>query len=309
MSDTGSAAVITERVEKRYGDRVVLSNVSFQVPEGQVFGLLGPNGSGKTTTMRIISGNLQRDQGSVLVLGSDPGILGRHIRSYIGIVPQEDGLDPELTVAQNLTVFGRYFGLHGRQLKLRVQELLEECGLSMRAPDRIDTLSGGMRRRLVLARAMLSHPKILLMDEPTTALDPGARHEVWESIRTLTRETGVSVLLTTHFMDEAEYLCDSVSFINYGSTGPTSSPQEFIKACCPRDIVEVKANSQTLARIIADLPDRIPEYSQFSDRLCFRTDSGKDLVATLEKLESVQDAAVNRRPANLEDAYLVMTAR
>ncbi len=214
--DMNRPTVISARnLTKDYGELTAVDNISFDVPAGESFGLLGPNGAGKSTTMKMIGGVSQRTSGSLTIMGLDPESHGPEVRAHLGVVPQQDNLDEELRVRENLIVYGRYFGLPLSDLKPKADELLEFAQLTEKANSKVDALSGGMKRRLTIARSLINEPRILLLDEPTTGLDPQARHILWDRLFRL-KENGVTLILTTHYMDEAEQLCDRLIVVDKG---------------------------------------------------------------------------------------------
>ncbi|MFZ9728023.1 MAG: ABC transporter ATP-binding protein, partial [Candidatus Nanopelagicaceae bacterium] len=224
-----SEALISARgLTKRYGDFTAVDAIDFDVAKGESFGLLGPNGAGKSTTMRIIAATSQRTSGTITILGRDPEEHGPQIRAHLGVVPQQDNLDTELTVTENLFIYGRYFGLSKKFIRTKIEELLEFAQLEEKRDVKVDALSGGMKRRLTIARALVSEPDILMLDEPTTGLDPQARHILWDRLFRL-KELGVTLVITTHFMDEAEQLCDRLVVMDKGKIMAEGSPLELIK--------------------------------------------------------------------------------
>src|SRR5271165_5573014 len=239
MGANGGAVVQARGLTKRFGEFTAVDNVDFDIEAGEAFGFLGPNGAGKTSTMRMIACLSPISSGTLRVLGLDPMHDGPRIRSRIGLVPQDDTLDLELTVRDNLYLYGRYFGLPKRQLRERVDELLEFARLTDRADERVDPLSGGMRRRLTIARALVSSPDLVILDEPTTGLDPQARHLLWDRLYRLKQE-GVTLVITTHYMDEAEQLCDRLAVMDRGRFAAEDTPAALIAAHSTREVVELR---------------------------------------------------------------------
>ena len=231
------AVLRVERLRKRYGEADVVAGTSFAIRPGECFGLLGPNGAGKTTTLRLALGLIAPESGAIELMGEPVPARAREARRAVGVVPQMDNLDPDFTVAENLFVYGRYFGLPDATIRARLPELLEFAGLAGRAASRIQTLSGGMRRRLMLARALVNDPELLFMDEPTTGLDPQARHVIWDRLRQLLGR-GKTILLTTHFMEEAERLCDRVAIMDHGRIIALGTPKELIDSLGAEHVVE-----------------------------------------------------------------------
>jgi lipooligosaccharide transport system ATP-binding protein len=235
-----SESLISARgLTKKYGDFTAVNAIDFDVAKGESFGLLGPNGAGKSTTMRIIAATSQRTAGTISILGRDPEEHGPQIRAHLGVVPQQDNLDGELTVTENLFIYGRYFGLSKKFIRAKIEELLEFAQLEEKRNVKVDALSGGMKRRLTIARALVSEPDILMLDEPTTGLDPQARHILWDRLFRL-KETGVTLVLTTHFMDEAEQLCDRLVVMDNGKIMAEGSPLELIKVYSTKEVLEVQ---------------------------------------------------------------------
>ncbi|GIU84845.1 MAG: ABC transporter [Acidimicrobiales bacterium] len=301
-------AVFARGLTKRYGDRVAVDSIDFEVRRGETFGFLGPNGAGKTTTMRMVSCVSTPDSGTLRVLGMDPTTNGRRIRARLGVVPQEDGLDTELTVEENLFVYGRYFGIDREELRRRVRSLLDFVQLSDRATSRVQPLSGGMRRRLAVARALVADPEMLLLDEPTTGLDPQARHLVWERLESL-KERGVTQILTTHYMDEAERLCDRLVIMDGGCIVACGSPRELIESHVTREVVEVRLEHGAEAKVQLDAIARLaPACERVGDRIVAYTDDGDSLVARI-RADGVCASAVSVRRATLEDVFLRITGR
>lgn len=293
-----------EHLHKRYGDLEVVRDVSFHVPVGQCFGLLGPNGAGKTTTLRCCLGLTQPDAGSITLVGLPVPARAREARVRVGVVPQFDNLDPDFTVTENLIVFGRYFGLSKRECEARVDRLLAFAGLADKAKARIDALSGGMKRRLTLARALINDPSILFMDEPTTGLDPQARHLVWDRLKTLLTE-GRTIVLTTHFMDEAQRLCDRVAVIDHGRLITEEAPRRLIDREIEPVVVEVYGEGVE------------GWFERHGQRLSHRAELAGDTAfcychdpePLLRTLEGQEELRALRRAANLEDVFLKLTGR
>ncbi len=235
--------VISARgLTKRYGDFTAVDGLDFEVAPGESFGLLGPNGAGKSTTMRMIGAVSTRSGGDLEILGMDPDLYGPEIRSQLGVVPQQDNLDQELRVRDNLLVYGRYFGLSHAVVAKRADELIEFAQLAEKAKSRVDDLSGGMKRRLTIARALINEPRILMLDEPTTGLDPQARHILWDRLFRL-KEQGTTLVLTTHYMDEAEQLSDRLVVVDHGRIMAEGSPAQLIRDYSTREVVELRFGS------------------------------------------------------------------
>jgi lipooligosaccharide transport system ATP-binding protein len=309
VSVSGQAPLVHARgLVKRFGDLVAVDGIDFDVRVGEAFGFLGPNGAGKSSTMRIIGCVSPPSAGTITVLGLDPVKDGPAIRARLGVVPQQDTLDFELTVRENIIVYGRYFGLPRPEIRKRADELLEFVQLFDRANDRVEPLSGGMKRRLTIARSLINEPDVLLLDEPTTGLDPQARHAVWDRLFRL-KQRGVTLMLTTHYMDEAEQLCDRLVVMDKGRIAAEGSPLQLIREHSTREVVELRfaANEQPahfvdrvdgLARRIEALPDRLLLY----------TDDGDHTATGIHDL-GVRPESVLVRRSTLEDVFLRLTGR
>ena len=306
---TGDPLIEARSLTKRFGSHAAVAGVDFRVAPGEFFGFLGPNGAGKSSTMRMIACVSPPTDGVLRVLGMDPGRDGRRIRGRIGVVPQEDSLDSELTVLDNLLIYGRYFDLPRRVVRERAAELLEFAQLRERAHDRVDPLSGGMKRRLTIARALVNQPELLLLDEPTTGLDPQARHLVWERLYRLKRE-GVTQVLTTHYMDEAEQLCDRLVIMDRGRIVGEGSPRGLIERHVTREVVEVRFGTpeqQAAAQPEAERLD-LGRVEALPDRLLVYTADGDAAVAALHSA-GWRPASVLVRRSTLEDVFLLLTGR
>jgi lipooligosaccharide transport system ATP-binding protein len=294
-------------IVKKYDDFVAVNGISFEVARGESFGLLGPNGAGKSTTMKMIAAVSTRTSGDLTVLGLDPNTDGPAIRSQLGVVPQEDNLDQELRVRENLITYGRFFGMSHAEVGKRADELLEFAQLSDRAKSKVEPLSGGMKRRLTIARSLMNDPQMLLLDEPTTGLDPQARHILWDRLFRL-KENGTTLVLTTHYMDEAEQLSDRIVVIDKGEIMAEGSPAHLIRTYSTREVLEVRYGSDknaAVAKKIADvgerqeiLPDRILIYS---------ADGERDLAEITSRGHHPTTSLVRR--SSLEDVFLRLTGR
>jgi lipooligosaccharide transport system ATP-binding protein len=288
-------------LRKRYGELEVVSGLDLDVQAGECFGLLGPNGAGKTTTLRLCLGLTDPDGGEIELLGEPVPSRAREARARVGVVPQFDNLDPDFTVAENLQVFARYFSLGSIDAKL--PQLLEFAGLAGREDARITTLSGGMKRRLTLARALINDPQLLVLDEPTTGLDPQARHLIWERLRRLTQE-GKTLVLTTHFMEEAERLCHRLAIMDHGRLIAIGSPRELIAEHIEPHVVEVHGNGVNAwlsrARGVAPRLERVGD-TVFA--------YASDVAPVLATLEPQRELSYLHRPASLEDVFLKLTGR
>ncbi|MFM9877049.1 MAG: ABC transporter ATP-binding protein [Rhodoglobus sp.] len=302
------APVITATdLTKKYKDFVAVDSISFEVAPGESFGLLGPNGAGKSTTMRMVGAVSTRTSGELSILGLDPNGHGPSIRSQLGVVPQADNLDTELRVRDNLLVYGRYFGLPRAHLSKRADELLEFAQLSDRAKAKIDDLSGGMKRRLTIARALINDPRILLLDEPTTGLDPQARHILWDRLFRL-KEQGTTLVLTTHYMDEAEQLCDRLVVVDKGAIMAEGSPATLIRQHSSREVLEVRFGSErnaTAAQELSGIGDRL---EVLPDRILIYASSGEEALVELTRRGLEPITSLVRR-SSLEDVFLKLTGR
>ena len=292
---------------KTFGDFTAVDAISFEVAAGESFGLLGPNGAGKSTTMRLIGGTSVRSGGTLTVLGLDPETHGPEVRAHLGVVPQSDQLDEELRVRDNLVVYGRYFGLPLSYLNPRADELLEFAQLTDKAREKVSELSGGMKRRLTIARGLINAPRILLLDEPTTGLDPQARHILWDRLFRL-KEQGVTLVLTTHFMDEAEQLCDRLVVIDQGRIVAEGSPQALIRQYATREVLEVRFGSDRNAAMEDALRGLAARLEVLPDRILLYADSGE---AVLDEITSrgLDPLTSLVRRSSLEDVFLRLTGR
>lgn len=308
MNDTAidrtSWALRVHHLRKSYGDKTIVDGLSFAIRPGECYGLLGPNGAGKTTTLRSILGLTPRQGGEVQVLGLSVPAQAQAARARVGVVPQLDNLDPDFSVEENLLVFGRYFGLRDAQIRERIPALLEFAALTAKRKDRINTLSGGMKRRLTLARALVNDPDLIVLDEPTTGLDPQARHLVWERLKALLAQ-GKTILLTTHFMDEAERLCDRVGVIDHGRQVAEGPPHDLIAQHLEPTVVEVYGDGAAawLAQHRSQLAARIEVSGETV--FCHTADP----APVTQTLQGRTDLRYLQRPANLEDLFLRLTGR
>jgi len=286
---------------KRFGEREVLRGLDLDVPAGVCFGVLGPNGAGKTTALRALLGLSPASGGEIRVFGEPVPEAGRSIRARCGVVPQADNLDPDFTVIENLRVYARYFGLPQAETEERIAELLAFVELTDRADAPITTLSGGMKRRLTIARALINDPELIILDEPTTGLDPQVRRMIWARLRAL-REQGKTLLLTTHYMDEAERLCDELVIIDHGRLLERGSPRDLIRRHVEREVLEVRGNEKRVAEILAGVSGaRIEQIGDI--HYCYTSDA-RALLATLDQY---RELTFLHRPANLEDVFLKLT--
>jgi len=296
-----------KQLVKRYGDFTAVNGINFQVRKGESFGFLGPNGAGKSTTMRIIAATLTRSGGEITILGKDPEKFGPEIKAHLGVVPQADNLDQALTVEENLYIYGRYFGLSKKFINSKIEELLEFAQLVDKRSVKVDALSGGMKRRLTIARALISEPEILMLDEPTTGLDPQARHILWDRLFRL-KEQGVTLLITTHYMDEAEQLCDRLMVMDKGSIMAEDSPAGLIKSYSTKEVLEVRFGSDRNAVVAPQLQELVERIEVLPDRILMYADDGEDLLHTLNQKGLHPMTSLVRR-SSLEDVFLRLTGR
>ncbi len=301
-------AMITARnLTKSYGSFIAVDGVNFEVKRGEAFGLLGPNGAGKSTTMRMIASTSQRTSGDLEILGKDPNVHGPEIRAHLGVVPQQDNLDRELKVWENLFIYGRFFGLSRKFLKSKIEELIAFAQLEEKRDSKTDDLSGGMKRRLTIARALVNEPDILMLDEPTTGLDPQARHVLWDRLFRL-KEQGVTLVITTHYMDEAEQLCDRLVVMDKGKIMAEGSPAQLIKDYSSKEVLEVRFGSsqnKTVAKTLASLGDRM---EVLPDRILIYTENGEKILEKITKMGLNPLTSLVRR-SSLEDVFLRLTGR
>lgn len=307
ITPASTAVVRASGLTKRYGDFTAVDAIDFEVTPGESFGFLGPNGAGKSTTMSMIGGVSTRSGGELSVMGLDPDQEGPRVRAHLGVVPQQDNLDEEIKVRDNLYVYGRYFGLSRSYLVPKMAELLDFAQLTDKAGERVDALSGGMKRRLTIARSLINEPKILLLDEPTTGLDPQARHILWDRLFRL-KEQGTTLLVTTHFMDEAEQLCDRLIVVDQGRIMAEGSPSQLIRDYSTREVLEVRfgsAQNRDAAQTLAGLGDRI---EVLADRVLVYAHDGE---AALEQVIARGLSPVSSlvRRSSLEDVFLRLTGR
>ena len=300
-------ALHVEAVSKSYGEKKALDGVELVVRQGEFVVLLGPNGAGKSTTMRIIAATSQRTSGTITILGRDPEEHGPQIRAHLGVVPQQDNLDTELTVTENLFIYGRYFGLSKKFIRTKIEELLEFAQLEEKRDVKVDALSGGMKRRLTIARALVSEPDILMLDEPTTGLDPQARHILWDRLFRL-KELGVTLVITTHFMDEAEQLCDRLVVMDKGKIMAEGSPLELIKTYSTKEVLEVRFGSDRNKEIAPTLRAMCSRMEELPDRILMYVEDGEALLEEILNKKLHPTTSLVRR-SSLEDVFLRLTGR
>jgi len=296
--------VLAEHLTKKFEDLVAVDNIDFYVNQGECFGFLGPNGAGKTTTMKMIYCALPKTSGKLEVVGLDVDSHPREIKETIGVAPQEDNLDPDFSVYQNLTVYARYFNIPREEAEERVNKLLDFIQLQDKRDVVIEKLSSGMKRRLIIARALLNEPKILILDEPTTGLDPQARHLIWEKLRQLKRE-GVTIILTTHYMEEATQLCDRLVIMDYGRILVEGKPNELVEKFIGKGVLEVTGDGEIVSYLHENYAKL--EFEVVGDKIYIFVDEPEVLLAGLSKKFRVGQTIV--RSATLEDVFLKLTGR
>jgi lipooligosaccharide transport system ATP-binding protein len=301
------AMIVAKGLTKVYGDFKAVDGIDFTVTRGESFGLLGPNGAGKSTTMKMIAATSQRSGGELTILGKDPNSQGPEIRAHLGVVPQQDNLDRELKVWENLMIYGRYFGLSRKWLKVKIEELLDFAQLAEKRNSKTDELSGGMKRRLTIARGLVNEPEILMLDEPTTGLDPQARHILWDRLFRL-KEQGVTLVITTHYMDEAEQLCDRLMVMDKGKIMAEGSPAELIKKYSSKEVLEVRFGSENNAEVAKQLKGIGQRLEILPDRILVYADSGEKCLDQIVKKGLKPVTSLVRR-SSLEDVFLRLTGR
>ena len=307
--DTPAPLVEATGLTKRFGSFVAVDGIDFEIRPGEGFGFLGPNGAGKTSAMRMIGSTSALSGGSLRVLGLDPATDGAAIRAQLGVVAQDDYLDVDLNVWDNMIIYGRYFGIDRKVLDERAAALLDFVQLGDRRNDQVDPLSGGMKRRLAIARALINEPRLILLDEPTTGLDPQARHLLWERLHAL-KASGVSLVITTHYMDEAEQLCDRLVIMDQGVIVDRGTPAELIERHCPREVVEARFVTRADQEIVAaKLAGEGGWVESLADRLLIYTDHGDDTASALNSSSTATPTSVLIRRAGLEDVFLKITGR
>jgi len=307
VTDASAPLILASGLTKKFGDFTAVDAIDFQVRRGESFGLLGPNGAGKSTTMRMIATTMKRTGGELSILGKDPNSDGPEIRAHLGVVPQQDNNDPELTVRENLYAYGRYFGLPRSYLTPKIEELLDFAQLQEKRDNKVEALSGGMKRRLTIARGLVNEPEIYMLDEPTTGLDPQARHILWDRLFRL-KEQGVTLVITTHYMDEAEQLCDRLIVMDKGRIMAEGSPAELIATYSSREVLEVRFGSErnaALAPIMDGVADRV---EVLPDRILLYAASGEEVLARIHA-KGLQPVTSLVRRSSLEDVFLRLTGR
>lgn len=307
-SNTQREVVIRAKdLTKTYKEFVAVDGIDFEVYRGEAFGLLGPNGAGKSTTMKMISSVSQRTGGELSILGKEPNSQGPEIRAHLGVVPQKDLLDRELKVWENLYTYGRYFGLSRKFLKAKVEELLDFAQLKEKRNSKAEELSGGMQRRLAIARGLVNEPEILMLDEPTTGLDPQARHILWDRLFRL-KEQGVTLVITTHYMDEAEQLCDRLVVMDKGKIMAEGSPAELIKKYSSKEVVELRFGTDKNSDAAKRLEGKGERIEVLPDRILIYTTHGEQLLSEIVESGMNPITSLVRR-SSLEDVFLRLTGR
>jgi lipooligosaccharide transport system ATP-binding protein len=301
------ALIHARSLTKRFGEFVAVDGIDFDVAPGESFGFLGPNGAGKTSTMRMIGAVSPVSEGTLTVLGLDPRTHGPQVRARLGVVPQQDTLDTELTVRENLTLYGRYFGLSRTECARRADELLEFAQLAERANEPVEPLSGGLKRRLTIARALINEPDLLLLDEPTTGLDPQARHLLWDRLYRL-KQRGVTLVLTTHYMDEAEQLCDRLVVMDKAKIVAEGSPRQLIDRYSTKEVTELRFPPGIQDSLDGQLDGLAERIEKLADRVLLYADDG-EAVAVAAHERGLEPETVLVRRSTLEDVFLRLTGR
>jgi lipooligosaccharide transport system ATP-binding protein len=310
MSDlppSDAPLIHAQGLTKRFGDFTAVDAVDFEVARGEAFGFLGPNGAGKTSTMRMIACVSPVTEGQLTVLGLDPAVDGPRIRARLGVVPQQDSLDMELTVRENLVIYGRYFDLSHREAGRRADDLLSFVQLTERAKDEVEPLSGGMKRRLTIARSLINEPELLLLDEPTTGLDPQARHLLWDRLYRL-KQRGTTLAITTHYMDEAEQLCDRLVVMDKARIVASGSPRELIDRYSTREVLELRFRPDEADRLDGQLDGLAERIERLPDRVLLYTSDGEAAAVAAHQRGLTPETVLVRR-STLEDVFLRLTGR
>ncbi|MDX2525295.1 ABC transporter ATP-binding protein [Streptomyces europaeiscabiei] len=305
MSD--QPVVFAEKLTKKFGDATAVDSITFGIERGEVFGILGPNGAGKSTTMRMISGVSPATSGTLRILGMAPETHGPDIRTRMGIIPQDNLLDQHLNVRENLTTYARYFGMSRARARQRAAELLDFVQLRERADDEVQPLSGGMKRRLAIARALVNEPELVILDEPTTGLDPQARHLLWERLFQL-KQQGTTLILATHYMDEAEQLCDRLIIMDHGRIVGSGSPRDLVASQVAPEVVELRFDGPSLDDYAGKLIEIGNRVEQLPDRILVFVEDGDTVVAEIHRRRLYPSSVLVRR-STLEDVFLLKTGR
>lgn len=295
------------KLTKVFGDLTAVDGIDFEVAEGESFGFLGPNGAGKTSTMKMIGATSPISGGELSVLGLDPATDGPTLRSRLGVVPQENNLDEELSVQDNLMMYGRYFDMSRAEIRERIDELLEFVQLVEKRSAKIQTLSGGMKRRVVIARGLINEPDLFILDEPTTGLDPQARHVLWDRLYRL-KQQGVTLIITTHYMDEAEQLCDRLVIMDKGRIVAEGSPRSLIDEYAPGEVVELRFPGGVLETLNSRIESLAPRTEILADRALIYTEDAERTIGTVTETGLEPETVLARR-STLEDVFLRLTGR
>jgi lipooligosaccharide transport system ATP-binding protein len=306
-TDSSTSLIHARGLTKRFGDFTAVDGIDFDVARGESFGFLGPNGAGKTSTMRMIGCVSPVSAGTLRVLGQDPDRDGPRIRARLGVVPQQDTLDNELTVRENLVLYGRYFGLSRAECSRRADDLLDFAQLTERAGDQVEHLSGGLKRRLTIGRSLINEPDLMLLDEPTTGLDPQARHLLWDRLYRL-KQRGVTLVLTTHYMDEAEQLCDRLVVMDKAKIVAEGSPRSLIEQYSTREVTELRFAAGIQETLDGQLDGLAERIERLPDRVLLYADDGEAAVAAAHA-RGLQPETVLVRRSTLEDVFLRLTGR
>jgi lipooligosaccharide transport system ATP-binding protein len=307
MTAQSDVLIHARGLTKRFGDLLAVDGVDFDVHVGEAFGFLGPNGAGKTSTMRMIACTSPTSDGTLSVVGMDPSRDGTRIKARLGVVPQIDNLDAELTVLENLLMYARYYDIPGAEARRRADELLDFVQLTERANDQVEPLSGGMKRRLTIARALINEPELILLDEPTTGLDPQARHLVWDRLYRL-KSRGVTLVVTTHYMDEAEQLCDRLVVMDHAKIVASGSPRQLIEQYSTREVLELRLTDAVRATLDGRLDDLAERVEELPDRILLYAADGEQALEHVHAREIPIESALVRR-STLEDVFLRLTGR
>ncbi len=307
MPPTTEILVHARSLTKRFGGFTAVKAIDFDVHTGEAFGFLGPNGAGKTSTMRMIACSSPVTEGDLTVIGMDPRTQAAQIKARLGVVPQIDNLDAELTVRENLEMYARYFDISDRLARERADELLDFVQLAERANDQVEPLSGGMKRRLTIARSLINDPELIIFDEPTTGLDPQARHLVWERLYRL-KQRGATLLITTHYMDEAEQLCDRLVVMDKAEIVAEGSPRELIDRYSTREVLEIRVHSDARGQLDGKLDGIAERIEELPDRTLLYVEDGDAALDTLRAREAPLESTLVRR-SSLEDVFLRLTGR
>jgi lipooligosaccharide transport system ATP-binding protein len=307
MASSGEPLVLARSLTKRFSTFTAVDGVDFDVLPGEAFGVLGPNGAGKTSTMRMIACGSPVSEGELRIFGLDPRTNASAIKARLGVVPQADNLDAELTVRENLLMYARYFDIPASVARERTDELLEFVQLTERSGSQVEPLSGGMKRRLTIARALVNAPELILLDEPTTGLDPQARHLIWDRLYRLKR-SGATLLLTTHYMDEAEQLCDRIIVMDKGRIVAEGSPRQLIEQHVTREVLELRLTPDARASLDSSLTSLAVRFEELHDRVQLHADDGEQVLEQVRALGIPVERALVRR-ATLEDVFLRLTGR